>query len=140
VKISKKIMLIKSSRELRELISKLKSSCVDAVVVVEGESDKQALQALGVEADYFLLQKQKFATGSFTKSGALECAEKIANRSKRAILMLDYDRAGKKLTSVMKTALQRQGAHVDTSLGRLILTKANVSHVEGLRKLANLIS
>jgi len=133
-------MLTQSPIELKELIDKLKSLCVDAVVVVEGESDKQALEALGVEAEFFLLQQSKFATEKYSKSGALECAEKIANRSKRAILMLDYDRAGENLTKVMKTALQRQGVKVNTKMGRLILTKANVSHVEGLRKLANLIS
>ena len=114
--------------ELKQLIEKLRQKALDIALIVEGESDKQALQALGVKSDFFLACR--------TKSSLQITAEKIAEKHKQAILMLDYDKKGKQLTKKMKNHLQQLGVKVNTELGRLILIKANSSTVEGLAKLA----
>lgn len=114
--------------ELEQLLEKLRQESENAALVVEGQSDKAALQALGVKTDFFLVCR--------TKSSLQITAEKIAKDHKLAILMLDYDKKGKQLTKEMKINLERLRVKVNTELGRLILIKANSSTVEGLAKLA----
>ena len=51
----------------RALLEKLAEKAENAVLIVEGKKDKQALQALGIQADFFLLNN--------TKKGLYENAE-----------------------------------------------------------------
>ena len=88
-------------------------------IIVEGKKDKAALVALGCRKVYTLEHLAVF-----------EVVEAIPVRE--VVILTDLDREGKKLDSVLKKGCDKLGIAVDDSL-RLLLMKAKVSHIEGLR-------
>ena len=126
---------------IHELIAQLKTAAEEAVIVVEGKKDKQALSELGIDSKIFLLQAncRQFAEPRISRNSSvqnnkslIELSEELAAFSK-VILMLDLDSKGRELTRKMKTHLQAQGAKVDTKLGKKLLYAARTQTVESLK-------
>ncbi len=122
-------MFIHDLEELKELLNKISEKARDAVVIVEGVSDKQALERLGIHADFFLVSRQS--------SGLQASLEKLAENHKRALLFLDADTKGKQLAKTAKAILQSNRVNVSDKLGKQLLAMTKSSHVEGLGSLAN---
>ena len=107
---------------------KLKSdleSFYDYVIVVEGQKDVNAMQALGFTKVFAIHQ-----TSIPIKERVLEIAESMDKRDKLCILT-DFDKRGKQLYMLLKSMFQEQGVRLDSTL-RGILLVAGVSHVEGM--------
>jgi 5S rRNA maturation endonuclease (ribonuclease M5) len=105
--------------ELNELINQLKSEI--SPIIVEGKKDKMALERLGIHNIHPLSGKPLF-----------HFVESFGNSS-RVILLLDYDKAGRKLQKQLLQGFQRIGVKVDLSYHRK-LKKTKLSHIEGLAK------
>lgn len=117
-------MIIHDSESFKKLIEKLKKRALDAVIIVEGKKDLNALKPL-IQADFFVL--------SSTKESLYEKAEQLAQKWKKAILLLDADEKGKELTKKMTTYLQRNGVKVDSSTGKRLLSLLSIRTVESLK-------
>ena len=108
----------------QRLLEKLRKEAKEAVLIIEGKKDKIALESLDIDADFFLLCKQN--------KSLEESTEEISKKYKRAILMLDQDKQGKKMEKIIAHYLQRTGVKVDRKLGKKLLKLANCNTVEGL--------
>ena len=118
-------MIIHDSESFKKLIEKLKKRALDAIIIIEGKKDLNALKPL-IQADFFVL--------SSTKESLYEKAEQLAQKWKKAILLLDADEKGKELTKKMTTYLQRNGVKVDSSTGKRLLSLLNIRTVESLKR------
>jgi len=118
-------MLISDKGAVRALLDKLNEKAQTAILVVEGKQDAATLKSL-VDADFFLLQDKR--------KSLYECAEQIAAKYKKAILLLDADPKGRQLTRKMKGYLQQLGVAVDSSLGLKLMKAAKCRTIQGLRR------
>ena len=118
-------MFNKKTDNIKEIINQLNNQ--DAIIVVEGKKDKQALEKLGIDSKIFLLNKDK--------KSLIETSETLAQKSHHVILMLDSDPKGLELTKKMKNHLQSQGVHVNIKIGKTLLSAANSQVVESLDKI-----
>jgi len=108
-----------------KLLQKFDSISNDSVLVIEGKKDKRALEQLGINANFFLLNNRRNIQAN---------AEEISKTYHRAILLLDADKKGKLLTKIMKDNLQRLGVRVDTRLKNMLVKATNANTIEGMRK------
>ena len=118
-------MLTLRSRVVKKLLEKLNEKAQTAILIVEGKRDAEALRPL-VNADFFLLQTHK--------KSLYEIAETIAASYKKAILLLDADPKGKKLTQKMVDNLRKNGVIVDRKFGPKLLRAAKCRTIQGLRR------
>jgi 5S rRNA maturation endonuclease (ribonuclease M5) len=112
------------NEEGQRLLKKLKKEAKEAIFIIEGKKDKKALESLDVDADFFLLCRQN--------KSLQESAEEISQKYKRAILMLDHDKQGKKMEKMITHYLQRNGVKVNRRFGKKLLRIANSNTVEGI--------
>jgi len=124
-------MFNQNQEHIQELIFKLKTAAEDAVIVVEGKKDKQALRKLGIDSEIFLLHANCKQFALHNKS-LIEASEELT-KHKNIILMLDLDYKGRELTRKMKTHLQAQGAKVNIRHGKALLYAARTQTVESLK-------
>lgn len=117
-------MLIPEECAIRALLERLNEKAENAVLVVEGKQDQAALSKF-IQADFCQLSKKDLWS----------IAEEIAARSKEAVLLLDADKKGRKLTKMLSTYLQQNGVKVDTKLGLKLLRVTNCHNVQGLKKM-----
>lgn len=110
--------------EGQRLLQQLRKEANEAIIIIEGQKDKKALESLDVNADFFLLCRQN--------KSLQESAEEISQKYKRAILMLDQDKQGKKMERMITHYLQRNGVKVNRRLGKKLLRLANCNTMEGL--------
>ncbi|MEM4713929.1 MAG: toprim domain-containing protein [Candidatus Nanoarchaeia archaeon] len=113
--------MLKEAEAFKFRIQKLNESVDDALIVVEGQKDKKALELL-LKAELFILNKQK--------RSLYEAAEEIAKKGKKVILMLDADRKGRDLER--KLSIYLQSMRIDVRKERQILKLAKVRAVEDL--------
>jgi len=107
---------------LRTLIQRInEESRCNTLVVVEGKRDERALVSLGLSTRCFWLSKYGFA------NFILE-----AEKSKKVILLLDYDRKGRYLFAKALGILQRKGISADSYYRKEIrrITKGMIAHIE----------
>lgn len=96
------------------------------VVVVEGQRDRNSLLKLGIR-NIFILNKP--GANFYSR---VEALKKLAEKKgKKCAVLTDLDKKGRFLYAVLKRELIKEGIKIDDSLRRL-LSKAKVSHVEGL--------
>lgn len=127
VKSQKKIILSPSfmfNEEGQRLLKKLRKEAREAVFIIEGQKDKKALESLDIDADFYLLCRQN--------KSLTESAEEISKKYKKAILMLDQDKQGRKMEKKITHYLQRTGVKVDRRLGKTLLRIANSNTIEGV--------
>ncbi|HZX11978.1 MAG TPA: toprim domain-containing protein [Candidatus Nanoarchaeia archaeon] len=90
----------------------------EKLVLVEGKKDKQALESLGFTNIVSLQNRPLF-----------EVVETI--QEKEVVLLTDLDKEGRRLFSILKKGLERQGTKVHSQL-RFELLKAGLVHIETL--------
>lgn len=91
-------------------------------IIVEGQKDEHALRSCGVTNDIVVLSKKPLYA----------VVESIAEKTKSAIILTDFDTTGKELYGKLKKALTDHGVQVDNTF-REFLYKTGLSHVEGLK-------
>jgi 5S rRNA maturation endonuclease (ribonuclease M5) len=106
--------------EMHDWLSRLKES--DKFIIVEGIKDKKALINMGIESDRIIpLTKAIYAV-----------AEHVATKTKKAIILTDLDKEGRKLYAALKTDLSRNGVEVDNYFREFLFAKSDLTHIEGI--------
>jgi 5S rRNA maturation endonuclease (ribonuclease M5) len=114
--------MIKEERELlelKELIEKIKES--EKYILVEGKSDKIALQRLGL-GKIIVMDKRPIYI----------IVEDIVKKTKRLIILTDIDKEGKKLYGRIKSEVSQFGVEVDNRYREIFYKKTKLRQVEGL--------
>jgi len=93
----------------------------DIPIIVEGPNDRKALEALGIT--------QIVTLG---KDPLYKVAEDLAKRTKRVIILTDFDKKGKFLYGRLKRSFERIGVQVDRSFREYLFTETSLAHMEGL--------
>ena len=109
-------LLIKQIQETKELN-------ITIPIIVEGRLDVIALRKIGFSGEIIHLPKNKTII-DFSYS---------LTRYREVILLMDWDRKGKRLTSILERYLLSEGVRVDLKLWKLLNTiNSETSNVEGL--------
>ena len=104
---------------LLDWISNLKKS--EKLILVEGKKDKAALEKLGVK---------KIITNS---KPIYSIIEEITNKGeKECILLFDLDKEGRKIYSVYKKQLQRNGIKIDRIFREFLFSRTRLTQIEGI--------
>jgi 5S rRNA maturation endonuclease (ribonuclease M5) len=102
-----------------EWINELQSS--NKLILVEGEKDQAALNALGITNILAVSKKPTY-----------KIIENINN--KEVIILTDLDREGKKLYSILRHHLQKQGVKIDVIFREFLFRETTLMHIEGLSR------
>ena len=105
--------------DLQDWITALKTS--QQLIVVEGIKDKKALTYYGIT---------NIITASNKPSYLI--TEEIANKTDECVLLLDLDKQGKKLFSILRHTLQKRGIKINNRYRNFLFSNTNLSHIEGL--------
>jgi len=108
-------------KELRKLMEKLK----DAVVLVEGKKDEQALEPY--VRDGKILQA---ASGRLRK--ACERASELGVRE--VVVLTDRDKAGEELAKMAKAELEGHGIRANLEVRKTLMAMLRLAYVENFRK------
>ena len=112
-------MLIK--QELEQELEKLKQASKEKIVLVEGIKDRKALESLGIK-NIMVLRKPLYLV-----------SEHIQKTGKECILLLDLDREGKRLYSILNHNLNQLGVKIDNRF-REFLFKTKLRQIEGIKR------
>ncbi len=108
----------------REIIDELAEE-QGAVIIVEGKRDKEALVSLGIESGRIM-----------TLSGSIqETSEKAARKSKKAIVLTDYDRTGRAIAGKLKRCLVSEGVNPNFEFRRKLRKHLMFTFVEEIPSL-----
>lgn len=109
-------LLVKQIKETRELN-------LEIPIIVEGRLDVVALKKIGFSGEIIHLPKNKTII-NFSYS---------LTKYREVILLMDWDRKGKRLTSILEKYLITEGIRVNLKLWKLLNTiNSETSNVEGL--------
>lgn len=114
---------MKREQEFEELIEDLRAS--GALVLVEGNKDRNALLSLGI-SNILTLKKPLH-----------DVVENIAENHKEVILLTDLDKEGKQLYGRLNSGLQKYGVKVNNKLRDFLLKNTKLRQIEGLRRYAD---
>ena len=106
---------------LERWIDELREESLTKPVVVEGKKDSEALKKFGILTD----QLHK------THRSLNERVEMLA-QNKECILLMDLDKAGRRLHAHMKGDLQHAGVRVNSRFRNFLLTRTRLRFIEGL--------
>jgi dTMP kinase len=111
--------------ELISILEDLRERPDDAVILVEGQKDKDALIELGVGGEVWQIKGG---------NSIFNIAEELAHNGKSAIILTDWDRKGGQLCRALRIALTANGVPFDDSIRmRLVqIAKKEVKDIEGL--------
>jgi 5S rRNA maturation endonuclease (ribonuclease M5) len=91
-------------------------------VIVEGPKDKRALEELGVSKIVMLHRRPVYSI-----------VEYIAEHDKRAVILTDLDKEGRRLYGILSGALQMHGVQVDNKFREWLQKNSKVKNIEGLK-------
>ena len=123
--------------ELHQDLSKVLEDLAEknrlAPIIVEGEYDRRALRALGVEGDVRLINEGSTIFG---------LCESIAASHREAIILTDWDVRGGRLARQLRDALAANGVRFDEELrARLTrLCRKDITDVESLHTFVERVS
>jgi len=126
--------LVESSARVAALIQGLNLEALanGAVVIVEGKRDEKALRAMGYNGPLIKVMSSGLSLQRI--------ASRIGARYTKAILLLDYDRQGEKLSARLRMLLEREGIDVDDEARENILgaVEGTIKGVEELIRFAGI--
>ena len=105
--------------ELKKWLVKIRES--QDYIVVEGKNDKIALVRLGVNPNLVVV----FGMPPY------ELAEDLSRLTKKAIVLVDLDKEGKKIFANLRENLVRNGVQVDRYFRQGLFKFSELSHIEG---------
>lgn len=99
-----------------------------SVIVVEGKKDVRSLEALLTDSEYVMVQRE---------GGPVRVAERIAEASKRAVILTDWDNKGEYLAHLLEEQLSAMCVPYDTTFRKRLakVCRKDIKDVEGLRGL-----
>jgi 5S rRNA maturation endonuclease (ribonuclease M5) len=100
-------------------LEKLRQS--DAVIIVEGKKDKEALANLGIENAF-----------SLDRWPLYKVVEHIAERTKECIILTDLDAEGKKIYGTLNSGLTERGVSVDNRFREFLFKHTSLRQIEGM--------
>ena len=106
-------------QELTEWILRLRRS--NKIIIVEGKKDKKALESLGISNIVTL-----------NKNPVYKVIENVAKDNKKAVILTDLDKEGKKLYGKLNSGLQRLGVEVDNYFREFLFRKTRLRQIEGI--------
>jgi 5S rRNA maturation endonuclease (ribonuclease M5) len=111
--------------QLEKVFEELVDLSADAPIIVEGIRDADALSRLGIEKNVVTLNRGV---------SILTFCEQISRKSKKAIVLTDWDRRGGQLARMLKESLMANGVEVIDSIRTqiVILSKKEVKDVESM--------
>ena len=111
--------------QLEKVFEELVDLSADAPIIVEGIRDAGALSRLGIEKNVVTLNRGV---------SILTFCEQISRKSKKAIVLTDWDRRGGQLARMLKESLMANGVGVIDSIRTqiVILSKKEVKDVESM--------
>ena len=113
--------------QLLDILLKIRSEAEaeGAIIMVEGKKDIAALSALGFQGEIRPLNRGH---------PVLEVAEELARKKKKVIILFDWDRTGRALSSKLASYLKGLDANYDLELRRelSLAVRARVKDVEGI--------
>jgi 5S rRNA maturation endonuclease (ribonuclease M5) len=117
-------MLDKDTVEgLIKLIDKLKED--NTLIIVEGYKDKKSLTSLGISGKRILPLQRK---------ALFKVVEEVAKKEKKAVILTDLDKAGKRLYSKLNSDLSQRGIYTDNKLRNFLFRYTSLRQIEGLKK------
>ncbi len=93
----------------------------DKLVIVEGINDKRALASFGVKRVKML-----------SKRALYKVVEEV--KDKEVVLLVDLDKAGKKLHGYFNSEFSQRGVKVDDKLREYLFRKTKLRQIEGLKR------
>ena len=105
---------------MQEWLDKLKET--EKIIIVEGLNDKKALAEVGVPDHKIMPLDTELYLFS----------EKVAERTKRAVILTDLDKEGKRIYRKLKSFLTRNGVEVDNYFREFLFKNSDLSHIEGI--------
>ena len=120
-------------RDLSKVLEDLADKNRLAPIIVEGEYDRRALRALGVEGDVRLINEG---------STIFRLCESIAASHREAIILTDWDVRGGRLARQLRDGLAANGVRFDEELrARLTrLCRKDITDVESLHTFVERVS
>ncbi len=120
-------------RDLSKVLEDLAEKNRLAPIIVEGEYDRRALRALGVEGDVRLINEGSTIFG---------LCESIAASHREAIILTDWDVRGGRLARQLRDGLAANGVRFDEELrARLTrLCRKDITDVESLHTFVERVS
>ena len=120
-------------RDLSKVLEDLADKNRLAPIIVEGEYDRRALRALGVEGDVRLINEGSTIFG---------LCESIAASHREAIILTDWDVRGGRLARQLRDGLAANGVRFDEELrARLTrLCRKDITDVESLHTFVERVS
>ena len=111
--------------ELEAVIEELAAASRTVPVIVEGRSDRDALNELGVNGIIFVLNDGH---------SIIDTCTRLAADHRTVIIMTDWDRKGGQLARALMDALEANDMHYNTDFRAKIsyLAKKEIKDVEGL--------
>jgi 5S rRNA maturation endonuclease (ribonuclease M5) len=106
----------KEQKELENIIEKLRDK--EALVVVEGKKDKLALQKLFIY--------------SLTREQVIRNIELLKKHYKKAFVLTDLDKEGKRIAEYLELFLSEHGINVDTILRLKLFHLLKIRNIEGI--------
>lgn len=93
----------------------------DKLVIVEGVNDKKALQSFGVKR-----------VKTLSRRALYKVVEEV--KDKEVVLLVDLDKAGKKLYSYFNSEFSQRGVRIDNKFREFLFRKTKLRQIEGLRR------
>lgn len=112
-------------QKIEQIISEIRDLALEgAIIIVEGEKDRDALSELGISGQILLASYPPL----------LNFAEDISRKTDLAIILTDWDSQGKKLAKKLSGYLQASGMKPNNLIRNKIkkLVQKEIKDVEGL--------
>ncbi len=100
---------------------KMKLQTTEKLIVVEGKKDFNALTSLGVKNIVSLKNKPLY-----------KFVEEIAEITKEAIILTDLDSEGRKLYSILREDLEKNGVKIDKQFREFLLNNTKLVCIESI--------
>ena len=121
-------------RFLDEILSELRDLAEDHIILIEGNKDRKALEAL-IGDGFESIEVQR-------EGGPLAAAERVAASGRGAVILTDWDARGGRLAADLESYLRADGTEFDTSVRRRLssVCRKDIKDVEALDSLYERLS
>ena len=105
--------------QLMNFIEKIREE--GTIVLVEGINDYKAMSSLGIEKIIMVKNKPLY-----------KIVDQVVSEYRKAVILTDLDKEGKKLFSVLRHQLCQKGVIIDNALRNFLFSSTKIRQIEGL--------
>jgi 5S rRNA maturation endonuclease (ribonuclease M5) len=95
------------------------------LIVVEGPNDKKALESLGISPTKIF---------TLSKKPLFEAVEEVTAAGRKAVILTDFDKEGRKLYCTLNSGLQAYGVEVDNFFREWLQKNSRIGCIEDLHE------